>query len=130
MRETNAQTNSQARGVVRLTAKEEGVDWVFPSINQFTTRDTMPQESFLGSFFILEEMNTMNKPILIRDHFENAKQYQIPRADLIICDCLVELPAFSPFLPIIQRVKSLTYRPRRANIQTTKSASTHTSSEH
>lgn len=31
----------------------------------------------------------------------------------------VELPAFSPFLPIIQQVKSLTYRPRRANIQTT-----------
>ena len=33
----------------------------------------------------------MNKPILIRDHFENAKQYQIPRADLIICDLPYEL---------------------------------------
>ena len=33
----------------------------------------------------------MNAPILIRDHFENAKQYQIPRADLIICDLPYEL---------------------------------------
>ena len=33
----------------------------------------------------------MNTPILIRDHFENAKQYNLPRADLIICDLPYEL---------------------------------------
>jgi len=33
----------------------------------------------------------MKKPVLIRDHFENAKQYNLPRADLIICDLPYEL---------------------------------------
>ena len=33
----------------------------------------------------------MNTPILFRDHFENAKQYNLPRADLIICDLPYEL---------------------------------------